>query len=120
MTLISGNTPSTSSQDEGGGRWRTDSPDVVIARQLLGHAKLSGFTFQRAAPGADAPLVGHRISEDWIDFIRLGGFSHDCSAWREWISSLIVAPDELGQRHHQVQGSAVEMLTEVLAWEHSP
>jgi hypothetical protein len=34
-----------------------DSPEVVIAKRLLDHAKLSGFTFQRAAPGVDGPLV---------------------------------------------------------------
>lgn len=36
-----------------------DSPDVLIAKRLLDHAKRGGFTFQRAAPGADAPLVGY-------------------------------------------------------------
>lgn len=36
-----------------------DSTDVVIAKRLLDHATLGGFTFQRAAPGADGPLVGH-------------------------------------------------------------
>ncbi len=97
-----------------------DSPDVVIATQLLDRARLRGFIFQRAAPGADAALVGHRVSEDWIDLIRLEGFSDDCSAWREWTSSLIVSPDELGQRPHQVRGSAVEVLNEVLTWEPSP
>ncbi|MGH3868828.1 MAG: hypothetical protein ACRDQ4_22460 [Pseudonocardiaceae bacterium] len=97
-----------------------DSSDVVIARQLLDHARLCGFTFQRTAPGVDAPLVGHRVSEDWIDLIRIEGFSRDCSAWREWTSSLIVSPDELGQRQHRVQGSAVQVLNEILTWETSP
>ena len=97
-----------------------DSPDVVIAKQLLDHARLRGFTFQRATSGTDVTLVGHRISEDWIDVIRLEGFSHDCSAWREWTSSLIVSPDELGQCQHRVQGSAVDVLNEVLTWETSP
>jgi hypothetical protein len=94
-----------------------DSPDVVIAKQLLDRARLRGFSFQRATPGADAALVGHRVSEDWIDLIvRHEAFSDDCSAWREWTLSLIVSPDELGQRPHQVRGSAVEVLT----WEPSP
>lgn len=36
----------------------TDSPDMVVAKQLLDYAKRGGFTFRRIAPGADAPLVG--------------------------------------------------------------
>jgi hypothetical protein len=98
----------------------SDSPDVVVAKQLLDQARLRGFTFQRVAPGMDAPLVGHRVSEEWIDLIRLEGFSGECSAWREWTSSLTVSPGELGQRPHQVEGSAVEVLTEVLSWEPVP
>jgi hypothetical protein len=55
-----------------------DSPDVLIAKRLLDHAKQGGFPFQRAAPGADAPLVGHRVSDGWVDLIHLDGFSRDC------------------------------------------
>jgi hypothetical protein len=97
-----------------------DSPDVVIAKQLLDHARLCGFTFHRMASGGDAPLVGHRISEDWVDLVRIEGFSRDCSAWREWTSSLIVSPDELVHCQRRVQGSAVHVLNEVLTWELSP
>jgi hypothetical protein len=67
-----------------------DSPEVVIAKRLLDHVKLSGFTFQRTAPGEDGPLVGHRVSDDWVDLIHIEGFSRDCFAWRKRISSLIV------------------------------
>ena len=95
----------------------SEGPDVVIARQLLDQAKLLGFTFQREASGIDASLVGHRVSEDWMDLIHIEGFSRDCSAWREWTSSLIVSPDELGHRHHEVRGSALHVLSEVLTWE---
>lgn len=38
----------------------TDSPDLVVAKRLLDHAKLCGFEFRRVAPGEDGPLVGHR------------------------------------------------------------
>jgi hypothetical protein len=31
----------------------TDSPDVVIAKRLLDHAKRGGFTFLRVASGVD-------------------------------------------------------------------
>jgi hypothetical protein len=61
---------------------RTDSPDLVIAKQLLDYAKQSGFTFQRAAPGEDGPLVGYRACDGWIDLIHIEGFSRDCFAWR--------------------------------------
>jgi len=80
-----------------------DSPEVVIAKRLLDHAKLSGFTFQHAAPGVDGPLVGHRVGEDWVDLIHIEGFSRDCFAWRKRISSLIVSQDALVQR--RVEGT---------------
>ncbi|HSL06872.1 MAG TPA: hypothetical protein VK887_02740 [Pseudonocardiaceae bacterium] len=92
-----------------------DSPDVVIAKRLLDHATLGGFTFQRTAPGEDGPLVGHRVSDDWVDLIHIEGFSRDCFAWRKRISSLIVSEGALVQ--HQVEGSALEVLNEVLTWE---
>jgi hypothetical protein len=92
-----------------------DSPDVVIAKQLLDHAKLGGFTFQRVAPGVDAPLVGYRVNDAWIDLIHIEGFSHDCFAWRKRISSLIVSEDALMQR--RVEGGAIDVLNAVLTWE---
>jgi hypothetical protein len=93
----------------------TDSSDVVIAKQLLDHARLGGFTFQRIAPGEDAPLVGYRLSEDRLDLIHIEGFSRDCFAWRTRATSLIVSPETLVQR--RVEGSALEVLNEVLTWE---
>lgn len=68
----------------------TDSPDVVIAKRLLDHARLGGFTFRRIAPGEDAPLVGYRLSDGWVDLVHIEGFSRDCFAWRKRTSSLIV------------------------------
>jgi len=70
-----------------------------------------------AASMPGAALVGYRVSEDWIDLIHIEGFSGDCSAWREWTSSLIVSPDEPGHRHYEVRGSALRVLSEVLTWE---
>jgi hypothetical protein len=95
-----------------------DSREVVIAKQLLDHAKRDGFTFQRAAPGEDGPLVGHRVGDGWVDLIHLEGFSGDCRAWRQRTSTLIVSADALVQR--RVQGSALDVLHEVLAWEPRP
>jgi hypothetical protein len=95
-----------------------DSPDVVIAKRLLDHAKRGGFTFRRAAPGVDAPLVGYRVSDSWVDLVHLEGFSRDCFAWRKRTSSLIVSQDTLVQR--RVEGGALEVLTEVLTWELRP
>lgn len=57
-----------------------DSPDVVIAKQLLDYAKLCGFEFQRIAPGDDGPLVGNRTSGGWVDIVHIEGFSRDCLA----------------------------------------
>ena len=96
----------------------TDSPDVVIAKRLLDYAKQGGFTFQRAAPGEDGPLVGYRVGDGWADLIHIEGFSRDCFAWRKRTSSLIVSHDALVQS--QVEGSALEVLNEVLSWEPGP
>ena len=96
----------------------TDSPDVVIAKQLLDHAKRGGFVFQRMAPGEDAPLVGYRVSEGWAELIHIEGFSRDCFAWRQRTSSLVVSSDALVQ--HRVEGSALDVLKEVLTWEPGP
>jgi hypothetical protein len=93
----------------------TDSPDVAIAKRLLDYAKQSGFTFERVAPGEDGPLVGYRVSDSWLDLIHIEGFGRDCFAWRKRTSSLIVSQDALVRR--QVEGSALEVLNEVLSWE---
>jgi hypothetical protein len=95
-----------------------DNSDVVIAKRLLDHAKWGGFTFHRAAPGPDGPLVGNRIGVDWVDWIHIKGFSHDCIAWRQRTSSLIVSADALV--HRRVQGSALAVLNEVLTWDQRP
>lgn len=95
-----------------------DSPDVVIAKRLLDYAKQDGFTFQRAASGADAPLIGYRIWDGWVDLIHIEGFSRDCFAWRKRTSTLIVSPGTLVQR--QVAGSALDVLNEVLMWRPEP
>jgi hypothetical protein len=93
----------------------SDSTDVVIAKRLLDYAKQAGFAFQRTAPDPDAPLVGYRISDDYVDLIHIEGFSRDCFAWRKRTSSLITSQHALMQRH--AEGSALHMLNEVLAWE---
>lgn len=93
----------------------TDSPDLVIAKRLLDHAKLRGFRFRRTAPGADGPLVGQRTSDRWVDIVCLEGFSRDCSAWRVRRSSLIIPSGELIER--RVDGSALTVLNEALTWE---
>lgn len=93
----------------------TESPDLVIAKRLLEHVKLRGFHFQRTASGVDAPLVGHRTSDDWADTILIEGFSHGCYAWRQRASILLIPSDGLVER--QVEGSALTVLNEVLTWE---
>jgi len=58
--------------------------------------------------------VGNRVSGDWVDLIHIEGFSHDCFAWRQRISSLIVPQGTLMER--RVEGSALDVLNEVLTW----
>jgi hypothetical protein len=44
-----------------------DSPDLVIAKRLLDHAKAQGFQFQRVAEGPDGALLGIRRTGEWTD-----------------------------------------------------
>lgn len=92
-----------------------DSPDLMIAKRLLDHLKLCGFQFQRVAPGEDGPVVGNRVTGDWIDIVHIEGFSRDCFAWRKRTSSLIVPGD--GLIEHRATGNALTVLNEVLTWE---
>ena len=92
-----------------------DSPDVVIAKRLLDQLKLRGFQFQRIAPGEDGPLIGNRVTGDYVDMIHIEGFSCDCFAWRRRNSPLIVPGRGLMER--RTDGSACDVLNEVLTWE---
>lgn len=95
-----------------------DSPDLVIAKLLVDHLKLGGFQFRRLVPGEDGPLVGHRVSDDWLDFVHIEGFSRDCLAWRKRTTSLIVPGGGLVER--RVHGQAITVLNEVLTWPTEP
>jgi hypothetical protein len=92
----------------------TDSPDVVIAKRLLDQLKLCGFQFERIAPGEDGPLMGNRVTGDYVDMIHIEGFSRDCFAWRQRSSSLILPGGGLVER--RAAGSALDVLNEVLTW----
>ncbi|MGH3796799.1 MAG: hypothetical protein ACRDR6_23985 [Pseudonocardiaceae bacterium] len=92
-----------------------DSPAVVRAKGLLDELKVAGFVFQRTAPGLDGPLMGRRISEEWVDFVYVEGFSRDCIGWRQRRSPLIVAGEGMVER--RIVGGALSVLGEVLSWE---
>jgi hypothetical protein len=94
---------------------RADSPDVVIAKRLLDQLKQRGFQFERIAPGEDGPLIGSRMTGNCVDMIHIVGFSCDCFAWRQRSSSLIVPGGGLVER--RADGSALDVLNEVLTWE---
>jgi hypothetical protein len=96
----------------------TEPPDVVIAQRLLDQLKLQGFQFQRIAPGEDGPLMGSRVTGSCADLIHIEGFSRDCFAWRQRTSSLIVPGGGLVER--RTDGSALDVLNEVLTWEPKP
>lgn len=92
----------------------SENTDLMVAMRLLDQLKLQGFHFERCAPGEDAPLIGNRVSGDRVDLIHIEGFSSDCFAWRQRISSLIAPGCERVER--QTEGSALEVLHEVLTW----
>jgi hypothetical protein len=96
----------------------TEPSDVVAAQRLLDQLKLQGFQFQRIAPGEDGPLMGSRVTGGYVDLIHIEGFSRDCFAWRRRTSSLIVAGGGLVEC--RTDGSALEVLNEVLTWEPGP
>lgn len=93
----------------------TENADVALAKRLLDYAKQCGFVFLRAAPGEDAPLVGNRVSGNWVDLIHIEGFSRDCFALRKPLS-MLSAPGNSGVER-RIHGSALEVLNEVLTWE---
>ena len=96
-----------------------DSADGITGKRLLDAVKRHGFVFQRIAPGLDGPLEGVRETAEWRrDVIHLGGFSSGYYAWRERQSSLIVPGGALVQT--RTQGSALNVLNEVLAWPELP
>jgi hypothetical protein len=74
------------------GTTMTDSPDLAAAKRLLDTAKDQGFTFQRIAPGPDAPLRGIRETVEFLDEIYLAGCGQpaSCTAIRRHRSSLVV------------------------------
>jgi hypothetical protein len=92
-----------------------DSPDLERAKQLIDQLKLNGFWFQRLAPGEDAPLVGHRVSQRWLDLIHIEGFRWHCFAWRQQASPLI--GPACGPQRRRVDGTALDVLSEVLSWQ---
>lgn len=91
-----------------------DSPVVVQAKEFLDRLRTGGFEFHRTAPGVDGPLMGRRMTENWVDFVYIEGFSHDCMAWRQRRSPLIVPGEGLVER--RVVGGAVTVLGEVVSW----
>lgn len=87
-----------------------DDPYVVTAVRLLNHVRLRGFAFDVDATATGGPLVGTRISEEWIDTIHIEGVSRNCVAWRQ-------RRGEGGQVWHRVEGDAAAVLAEALSWE---
>lgn len=92
-----------------------ESPDLVIAKRLLDHAKLRGFQFRRVAEGPDGALLGTRRTGEWSDTVYLNGFSRDCYALRKRTTSLLVPGDALVER--RATGDALNVLNAVLTWE---
>lgn len=92
-----------------------ESPDVVIGRRLLDHAKAHGFEFRRVAAGPDGPLWGVRETDHWRDTVFLGGFSDSCSATRQRKSPLIVAGDLLVT--DRIEGTALNVLNRIVTWD---
>jgi hypothetical protein len=83
--------------------------------RLMDIAKAQGFTFERVAPGEDAPLRALRESPKYRDVIYIAGFSSSCWATRARRCSLIVpgGPPVTAR----VEGDAVTVLHRaVMEW----
>ena len=92
----------------------TDGPDVARAKQLVDELKAQGFEFVRTAPGLDGPLMGRRMGGDFVDFVYIEGFSHDCIAWRQRRSTLIAPGQGLVER--RITDGALTVLAEARSW----
>lgn len=90
----------------------------MIGRRMLDAVKRAGFEFARIAPGPDGPIEGIRENDQWRDVIYIGGFSDGCYAWRERQTALIVPGGSLATI--RTEGSAIDVLNEVLGWPELP
>jgi hypothetical protein len=95
-----------------------DSTDVITGKRLLDAVKRHGFVFARIAPGPDGPIEGIRENAEWRAVIHIGGFSSGCYAWRERQTSLVVPGGSLVKI--RAEGSALDVLNEVLGWPELP
>lgn len=91
-----------------------ESPDLVIAKRLLDHAKHCGFQFQPVEGCPDGALLGTRDGEDFTDIVFIAGFSRDCYALRRRVTSLLVPGG--GVVEHRTAGDALNVLNCVLTW----
>lgn len=91
-----------------------DSPDLVIARRLLDHAKRHGFQFRPVEGGPDGALLGIRDGDEWQDAVFIAGFSRDCYALRQRTTSLVVPGGALIEL--RAAGDALNVLNAVLTW----
>jgi hypothetical protein len=90
-----------------------DSPDLVVAKQLLDEVKAQGFQFRRVG-GPDGALLGTRQKGEWTELVYLDGFSRNCYAMRERKTSLAVPGNALVES--RVDGDALNVLNTVLTW----
>jgi hypothetical protein len=91
-----------------------ESPDLVIAKRLLDHAKRRGFQFQPVEGGQDGALLGTRDRYDFVDIVFIAGFSRDCYALRRRTTSLLVPGG--GVVELRTTGDALNVLNSVLTW----
>lgn len=91
------------------------APDyLTISMRLLDHAKSHGFYFRRVKPLIDAPLIGIRYRHGLTEVIRIGGWSRDCSAWKQANRLVLARPPEDAEDY--VSGSALHVLNRVVTW----
>lgn len=90
-----------------------DSPDLVVAKQLLDEVRAQGFQFRRVG-GPDGALLGTRHTGEWTELVYLDGFGRNCYAMRERKTSLVVPDGALFES--RVDGDALNVLNTVLTW----
>lgn len=94
------------------------NPDMAAVERLIDELTARGFWFRHTTSGEEGPVLGNRVSDQWVDTVYLDGVNSGCLAWRQRRRSLLVPGTEAtGLVERRVGGGALSVLGEVLTWD---